>query len=239
MDGMLNMNYGDFEYSSLSMLVIADDDAIEVPSKSFQVDILVSLGDIHVQTVERIADFCMPERVFAVRGNHDVSSLQWPIWMEDLHGRTEHAHGFKFAGMGGCWRYKNSGAFLFSQDEARSVLKGMPAVDVLISHNSPASYHERDDDVHQGFQAITEYIDRCTPRFVLHGHQHVNNISKRNSTIIIGCYRMCMIEIFCCADHPQPMRMGLLSKEGRVCRKEGFEEKGIFPGGIFIHTVCR
>lgn len=186
-------------FSSVRMLVVADDDDIDVPSKPFQVDVLISLGDIHQQTVERIADACMPERVFAVRGNHDTPFLQWPFWMENLHGRSEQAYGLKFAGMGGSWRYKNSGAFLFSQNEARSIMQGVPPVDVLISHNSPASYHERDGDVHQGFHGITEYIDRCGPMLVLHGHQHRNIVSQRRSTVIVGCYKICLVEVLYCA----------------------------------------
>lgn len=204
----------------LRIVAVSDDDNISALPKNFYADILLSLGDISSKTVEKVADICMPERVFAVRGNHDSPFSEWPFWMEDLHGRVEYANGFAFAGMGGCWRYKQSGAFLFSQEEARGVLHGLPAADILISHNSPASYHERDHDVHQGFQAITEYIDRHTPRLVIHGHQHMNMVSQRNSTVIVGCYKICTIEIPYCTDNSlQNMRVRFFSEKGSILRK--------------------
>ena len=161
-------------HSKILMAVIADEDSLILPAEPITADILLSLGDIHPSTVERAADFFMPERVFAVRGNHDSPYTPLPRWVDCLHGRTAEAFGLRFGGLDGCWRYKNTGSFLFTQEEARSVMQNLPPVDVLISHNSPASYHERDSGPHQGFEAITEYIDRHAPGLVLHGHQHIN-----------------------------------------------------------------
>lgn len=184
------------DYSrAVRLAVIADEDSLTLPAEPIFADVLLSLGDIHPFTVERAADFFMPECVFAVHGNHDSPYTPWPRWMECLHGRTVEAFGLRFGGMDGCWRYKKTGAFLFTQEEARTVMQTLPPVDVLISHNSPASCHERDGGPHRGFEAITEYIDRHAPALVLHGHQHINAQVRRGKTLIAGVLGWALFEL--------------------------------------------
>ena len=177
------------------LAVIADDDSFSLPTTALSADILLSLGDVHPSSVERAANFFIPERVFAVRGNHDSPYIHWPHWMEHIHGRIVEAFGLRFGGLDGCWRYKKKGSFLFTQEEAHSVMQSMASVDVLISHNSPALYHERDNGPHQGFEAITEYIDLHAPTLVLHGHQHLNMQTRRGQTLIVGVWGCKMFEL--------------------------------------------
>lgn len=177
------------------LAVIADEDSLSLPSEPISADILLSLGDIYPATVERAVNFFMPERVLSVRGNHDSPYATWPRWMELLHGKTVEAFGVRFGGLDGCWRYKKTGSFLFTQEEAHSVMRSMPPVDVLISHNSPALYHERDHEIHQGFEALTEYIDRHAPTLVLHGHQHFNKQTRRGRTLIAGVWGCRVFEL--------------------------------------------
>jgi Icc-related predicted phosphoesterase len=68
------------------------------------------------------------------------------------------------------------------------LLQQLPAVDILISHNSPAGVHERDGDTHQGFAALNDYIGRHAPRLVIHGHQHVNAETVVGGTRVVGAF---------------------------------------------------
>ncbi len=77
---------------------------------------------------------------------------------------------------------------MFEQFEVAKALRSFPAVDVFIAHNSPAGFHERDPDVHRGFEGFSDYIDRVQPRYFLHGHQHVNQVSQKGETTIIGVF---------------------------------------------------
>lgn len=181
----------------LRLAVIADDDNIVLPSTSYHVDVLLSLGDVHPFTVERVANFFMPDRILAVSGNHDSPYTHWPHWVEHVHGRIVEAFGLRFGGLDGCWRYKKTGAFLFTQEEARSVMQSMPPADVLISHNSPAGYHERDRVTHQGFESLTEYVDRYAPALLLHGHQHLDVQTRRKGTLIAGVWGLRLFELSC------------------------------------------
>jgi hypothetical protein len=64
----------------------------------------------------------------------------------------------------------------------------LPPVDVFVAHNSPAGVHERDQDVHQGFAALTDYIRRHTPRLMIHGHQHFNRETVVGRTRVVGVF---------------------------------------------------
>jgi Icc-related predicted phosphoesterase len=77
---------------------------------------------------------------------------------------------------------------LYEQDEAEQLLNSFPPVDVFVAHNSPRRIHERDTEVHVGFDAFVSYIERAQPRLFIHGHQHVNQETQLGSTRIIGVY---------------------------------------------------
>jgi Icc-related predicted phosphoesterase len=70
-----------------------------------------------------------------------------------------------------------------------------PPVDVFVAHNSPRGIHDRDDDVHFGFEAFVAYIQRAKPRLFIHGHQHVNRQTQVRDTTVIGVYGFRRLEL--------------------------------------------
>ena len=40
-------------------------------------------------------------------------------------------------------------------------MASFPPVDVFVAHNSPRHVHDRDDDVHFGFEAFVRYLERA------------------------------------------------------------------------------
>jgi Icc-related predicted phosphoesterase len=113
----------------------------------------------------------------------------------DLHRRTRAHAGVTFGGLNGSWRYKPRGHFLHDQDEVAAWLAAFPPVDVLLSHNSPRGIHDREDEVHCGFAALSDYVLRARPKILLHGHQHVNAETRLENTRIIGVYGHKLIEL--------------------------------------------
>ena len=89
-------------------------------------------------------------RILAVKGNHDMPE-PFPAPIEDLHLKVVEIGGLRIGGFNGCWKYKQKGAFLYDQTEARALMSGMPPVDILLTLNSPRGIHDREDGVHQGF----------------------------------------------------------------------------------------
>ena len=108
--------------------------------------------------------------------------------IRDLHLRVETLEGVRFGGSNGSWKYKPKGYFLYEQDEAVALLAGFPPVDVLVCHNSPRGVHDRDDEVHTGFDALNGYIARSRPRLLIHGHQHVEVETTVGATRVMGVF---------------------------------------------------
>jgi len=171
----------------MNLLIIADDESVGPQVSDCNVDILVSCGDLPDELIFQVAKRCHCKEILAVKGNHD-SSAAFPAPIRDLHLTVFQFRGVKFGGFCGSWKYKPHGNYLFENAEVERLLTGFPAVDIFVTHNSPRLVHDREDDVHMGFAAFNQYIQRAKPRLMLHGHQHVNVESLDGSTRIIGTF---------------------------------------------------
>jgi Icc-related predicted phosphoesterase len=171
-------------------LIIADNDSLwdlENLRKEPPASLLISCGDLADNAILLAARASRCQRIFAVKGNHD-SPTPFPRSIDDLHFNVSEWEGVLFGGFAGSWKYKPRGHYLFEQDDVRQKLRHFPKVDVFVAHNSPRFIHDREDDVHFGFEAFVDYLDRARPRWFLHGHQHVNQETERDGTRIIGVY---------------------------------------------------
>ncbi len=171
----------------MTLLVIADDEALLNKLPDVHADVLVSCGDLPDQTILLAARRGHCRHILAIKGNHD-SSGAFGMPIVDLHLHSHTIRGITFGGFCGAWKYKPKGNYLFEQPEVESALTAFPRVDVFVTHNSPRMIHDRDDEVHTGFNAFNNYIDRTHPRWLLHGHQHTNIETTVGMTRVIGTY---------------------------------------------------
>ena len=178
----------------MRLLVIADIDDIQWRGEAGHADVLVSCGDVCDQLIIQAAEAYECRRIFAVKGNHDLIS-PFPAPIIDLHLRTEIWGMVSFGGFNGSWKYKPRGHYLYEQDEAAELLGGFPGVDIFVSHNSPRGIHDKDDEIHTGFDALVEYIHRHRPKVLIHGHQHVDSETELAGTRVIGVYGHRVIEV--------------------------------------------
>ena len=132
--------------------------------------------------------------MLAVKGNHD-SSAAFVSSIIDLHLTEYSLAGLRFGGFAGSWRYKPRGNYLFDQREVVDLLRDFPPVDVFVAHNSPRGIHDREDDIHFGFDAFVTYIERAKPRLFVHGHQHVNRETRVGETTVIGVFGFQRLEL--------------------------------------------
>ena len=175
-------------------IAIADNDSLVGYLEASSIDVLISLGDLWDTTIVKASDRYEPDAVFAVRGNHDFDAPFAPF-VTPLHLTIETYLGVTFGGFNGSWRYKPRGPHLYDQTEVVRLLRSFPGVDVFVAHNSPKGFHERDHDVHQGFDGFLDYIERTQPRYFIHGHQHLNLTTKIGGTTLIGVYGEANIDI--------------------------------------------
>jgi len=146
-------------------------------------DLLISLGDMDNQYIERAIKLYKPALTIAVSGNHD-SKMGLPSGVVSLNMETTIIDGVTFGGFPGCVKYKDSGAWLFEQRECAKLMRDMPPVDIFISHNSPYGVHDGEDLAHEGFRAFNEYIDIASPKYFFHGHQHDRCVTMVKNTVV-------------------------------------------------------
>lgn len=178
----------------MTLLALADIDDFRWRGPDGRADALLALGDMSDTVILEAAEAWRCPAVFAVKGNHD-SEAPFPEPIIDLHLRTSEFGGARFGGLNGCLQYKPRGAYLYYQEEVEEFLKAFPAVDILISHNSPRGVHDREDEVHTGFSALNAYIKRTIPRLLLHGHQHQKRETSMGGTRVIGVFGWRAIDI--------------------------------------------
>jgi predicted phosphodiesterase len=177
------------------ILALADNDDFKWAGPNEPVDLVVSCGDVYDSLILSASQLCSAPQVLAVKGNHD-SAGRFPSPIIDVHLRiVTLPNGFRVSGFNGCFRYKPIGHFLYDQDEATRLLQQVGAADILITHNSPHGVHEIDDDVHQGFRGLSQYIRTHSPRLLVHGHQHVSQETLLYRTRVVGVYGHAFIEI--------------------------------------------
>jgi uncharacterized protein len=176
------------------MLIIADIDDFLWKGGAGSADICISCGDVSDQVIQEAARSYGVSGVFAVKGNHDTNAPFSP-GISDLHLRIYECGGLFVGGFAGSWRYKPRGHFLYEQWEVEQMLATFPRVDVLVTHNSPKGIHDQEDGVHEGFDAFNSYIERTSPRLLLHGHQHVNRVTQVGRTRVIGVFGHAVVEV--------------------------------------------
>ena len=178
----------------MRLLVMADDARTNLAPAEVRAEVLISCGDISDEEIMTAAGRHRCERIFAVKGNHDGSGA-FQRGISDLHLRIESYGGLTFGGFNGCFKYKPRGNYLYDQFSVEEKLKDFPRVDVFVAHNSPRGVHERDDEVHVGFDAFSNYIRRARPLYLVHGHQHVNECTQIGGTFIVGTFGYRIIEL--------------------------------------------
>ena len=178
----------------MTILIINDIDDLHWRNGSGNADLVIACGDISDSLILEAADAFNTTKIFAVKGNHDPATV-FPKPIIDLHLHIENNGGVSFGGFNGSWKYKPRGHFLYEQEEASRMLAGFPRVDIFVSHNSPKGVHDKQDDIHFGFEALKSYIEHQKPRLFIHGHQHVNRETVIGETCVMGVYGHKIIEL--------------------------------------------
>lgn len=203
---------GHRKFWSRNLLVLSDvhGDRLELDT-SYQPDFVLLLGDIPHHVIQDVdAMFSCPK--FGVLGNHDGLDYFDGTSVLNLHGNVVEVDGITFAGFGGSPRYNEwKDDVQFTEEEARSFLDQLGYVDVLLAHSNAKGigtvWEERvienplDDfmyrprrtgmgTAHDGYQALTDYINRAQPAYVLHGHIHKEWEQRAGDTVVHAVHKL-------------------------------------------------
>jgi len=118
--------------------------------------------------------------------------------------------GLLIAGLGGSMRY-NRGDSQYTEAQMRHrISKLVPKllanrlkygryVDILITHAPPFGIGDGQDLCHRGFKCFLKFMDKYQPKYLLHGHIHLddqnaNRVTQYNDTKVINVYGSYLLE---------------------------------------------
>ena len=164
--------------------------------KITQYDLCIILGDIYVYELDKICEIIPPEKIIALRGNHDRLDVYDKHKITNINGKVCSVKGIKIAGIEGSNRYKNEEAPLYTHYESLYLAcKMKQGADLLITHDIPF-VESKYDKAHEGMTGITYYIYRNGVKAHIHGHIHKSyRNSYDNGTKEISVYGCEYIEV--------------------------------------------
>lgn len=74
-------------------------------------------------------------------------------------------------------------------------------VDIVVTHSPVKGFGDGEDYAHRGFECLLPLLDKYKPRYLIHGHVHVNyganipRVLQRGETTIINAYERYILEI--------------------------------------------
>ncbi len=161
------------------------------------IDLILSAGDLPPQYLSFLVTFANCPLLY-VHGNHDgVYSVKKPDGCIDIDGRIYNFEGVRIFGLGGSMLY-NEGPHQYTEKQmARRVAKAKLTLmrnrgfDILLTHAPIRGINDQEDLPHRGFQVFDTLLDKYKPRYMVHGHVHMNysyniprTLEHKNTTVI-------------------------------------------------------
>ncbi|MDR0377228.1 MAG: metallophosphoesterase [Spirochaetaceae bacterium] len=191
------------------------------------IDLVLSAGDLPMDYLEFIVSSLNKPLLF-VFGNHNLEEysyytahrdiVSWDEITQPYHGSGAVHAGFKvrreggiiIAGLGGSMRY-NRGVNQYTDFQMYwAIFKLIPALlinrifrgrflDILLTHAAPLGIHDKSDLCHRGFKAFRWFMEIFKPKYLIHGHIHLYDLSavrvtKYRDTLVLNAYSHYVID---------------------------------------------
>lgn len=174
------------------------------------IDLVLSAGDLPMDYLDFVVSSLNKPLLF-VFGNHDEnhfkrssieeranpfgSAMELPPSSGAIYlgSRVRFEEGLIFAGLGGSMQY-NQGDNQYTEFEMKiEILKLLPKlifnrifrgrfVDILLTHSAPLGIHDKPDKCHQGFKSFLWFMRVFKPKYLVHGHIHLYDLSEVRAT---------------------------------------------------------
>ncbi|MDR2783969.1 MAG: metallophosphoesterase [Treponema sp.] len=184
------------------------------------VDIILSAGDLPQDYLDFVIT-SLNKPLLSVYGNHDLenfssrcvrdSSMLWEREEKKLGSGAIHIGSrvkierkLIFVGLGGSRRYNTGENQYTDWQMLMEIFRLVPRllfnrlvygrfVDVLLTHAPPLGIHDKPDLCHKGFKAFLWFMRAFKPKYLIHGHIHLYDLSdirvtKYRDTQIINAY---------------------------------------------------
>ena len=169
----------------MKILAIADEELMEfwdyyIPGRLKEYDLILSAGDLKAAYLSFIVTMARAP-VLYVHGNHDTGyAVTEPEGCDSIDGKMVEYRGLRILGLGGCLWYR-PGDHQYSEKQMRRRIRKLRweiarygGVDIVLTHAPPKGVGDGEDRAHQGFESFLTLMDTYKPRYLLHGHVHMN-----------------------------------------------------------------
>lgn len=169
----------------MKILALADEESSALwdyytPGKLAHYDLILSAGDLKADYLSFLVTMARCPLMY-VHGNHDVTyDALPPEGCDSIEDKLVIYRGLRILGLGGSHRYSR-GKHQYSEKQMerrirklRRAIRVAGGVDILLTHSAPRGIGDTDDLAHRGFEVFLPLLESCNPRYMLHGHVHMN-----------------------------------------------------------------
>ena len=177
------------------------------PGRLDGVDLILSCGDLSSKYLTFLVTMGRAPLLY-VHGNHDKTyDLHPPEGCDCVEDKLVTVKGLRILGLGGSILYSGGPHQYTERQMAWRIrklwfqIKRAGGVDIVMTHSPAQGLGDDTDYAHQGFACLVKLLDRYKPRYLVHGHVHVNyghdrpRILHRGETTIINAYERYMLEL--------------------------------------------
>jgi len=190
----------------MKILCIADQIDPLVYSSSIKtryndIDMVLSAGDLPLDYLDFVVSSLNCPLLF-VYGNHHLE--KYNIYRNPVSGGTTEGlthigstvrmeKGLIIAGLGGSMMYNHGTNQYTEKQMKREIRRLFPRllfnrifrgrwVDILLTHAAPFGIHDKQDPCHKGFKCFLRFMEVFKPRYLIHGHIHLYDLSEQRTT---------------------------------------------------------
>ena len=196
----------------MKILTLADEECKALwdyytPGKLQEYDLIISCGDLKPNYLSFLVTMARCPLLY-VHGNHDGRyATNHPEGCDCIDDHYLIYNGIRILGLGGCKKY-HPGPHQYTEREMRRRIRKLKwhlwrhnGVDIVVSHAPAEGLGDGYDPAHWGFVALRELLDTYKPKYLIHGHVHLNYDHKGTRTLehgdtkIINAFERYVLEI--------------------------------------------
>ncbi|MBW7476370.1 metallophosphoesterase [Paenibacillus oenotherae] len=169
----------------MRILVVSDEESKYIwdhydPERFKDVELIISCGDLKQEYLSFLVTM-LPVPLFYVPGNHDTTyKSKPPEGCVSIDGKLIEYKGIRIMGLGGSNKY-SSGDYQYTESQMRRRLRKFrfklwrnKGIDILVTHAPAYQLGDGEDLCHRGFNCFVDFMEQYAPKYLLHGHQHLN-----------------------------------------------------------------
>lgn len=188
----------------MKILAVADEECLSLwdyykPGSLSEYELILSSGDLNPKYLSFLVTMARCPLMY-VHGNHDSGYAEEPPeGCDPIDDKLIVYKGLRILGLGGSLRY-SQGQHQYTEKQMEKRIRKLEraiqiagGVDIVLSHAAPRGVGDWDDHSHQGFESFLKLIERFHPKYMLHGHVHLNygrdipRIQEYAGTKVINC----------------------------------------------------